>query len=245
MADGVVGSNIAKYLIGNFLKDLYLVVVTKESGLYEVLANQGINTIVYESEQQVLDCLNFENIDVGILAWWPHILKGPLINYPKLGFINTHPSLLPFNRGKHPSFWAIVEQAPFGVSIHHATKEIDSGKIIAQKRINYDWCDSGESLYSRSQKEMVKLFESVYPVLRMGNMREVSQGNSDEGSFHFSCEIEQASKINLDESYLGRELLNKLRAKTFFGHSGCWFEEDGITYNITVNITKKEPKEKK
>ena len=62
---------------------------------------------------------------VGILAWWPKIISNKLINLPRKGFINLHNSFLPFNRGKHPYFWAFYEDSPYGVTIHKVDEGID------------------------------------------------------------------------------------------------------------------------
>lgn len=174
---------------------------------------------------------------MGVMAWWPKILKRPLLDAPKYGFVNTHPSLLPHNRGKHYNFWALVEQAPFGVTLHRVDSGIDSGDIVAQTRISYDWCDSGGSLYFKAQAAMVSLFCQTYPRLRTGNF-EARPQDPKMGSFHHSSEIDMASRIDLDARYQGRELLNLLRARTFEGYPGCWFEEAGDRYEVSVSIRK-------
>jgi methionyl-tRNA formyltransferase len=235
MADGVVGLEIAQYLLKQYPSDLTLVITIEENAIYEILKKNGFDVLTFKSEEAILKKLKSKDVDLGILAWWPNILKSSLIKYPKQGFINTHPSFLPYNRGKHFSFWAIVEQAPFGVSIHCVTDDIDAGEIVTQREINYDWCDNGESLYYKSQEEMVNLFIDTYPSLRMGHLSKKPQDISKE-SYHLSCEIEEASKIDLDNLYTGRDLLNKLRARTFSKYPGCWFEEDNVCYNVTINI---------
>ena len=237
MAEGVVGLAITQYYLQQYPDDLSLVVTIEHNEIFELVKKNGIRVVTYESEEAILEELKFQNIDLGILVWWPNIFKTKLINYPKQGFINTHPSFLPYNRGKHFSFWAIVEQAPFGVSIHNVNHKIDAGEILSQKQIKYDWCDNGETLYFKAQEEMVNLFIDLYPSLRIGKVNRRSQ-ELKKGSFHLSNEIEEASKIKLDAMYKGRDLLNRMRARTFSGYPGCWFEEDGVRYEVTVEIKK-------
>ncbi len=239
MADGIVGFKIAQYLSKQYPGDLFLIVTIKKNNIYKFFKKNGFNVLAFESEEIILKKLNHKEVDLGILAWWPNIIRSPLIDYPKQGFLNTHPSFLPYNRGKHFSFWAIVEQAPFGVSIHCVSNNIDSGDIIAQKEINYNWCDNGESLYYKSQEEMLNLFIKTYPSLHMGCLSKKKQDMS-KGSYHLSCEIEEASKINLDDLYTGRDILNKLRARTFSGHPSCWFEDENIVYDVSIEINKKK-----
>jgi len=165
------------------------------------------------------------------------MLKKPLLYTPRLGFINTHPSLLPHNRGKHYNFWALVEQAPFGVTLHCVDSGVDTGPIVAQSTLAYDWCDTGETLYNKAKTAMVELFCKTYPILRT-EQYDTKPQNAGMGSFHRASELESASQIDLDALYRARDLLNLLRARTFQGYPGCWFEEAGNCYEISVKIRK-------
>lgn len=231
-ADGNVGQNIFRFLFENHPTDLICVITTAENSIYNFAKNNNIKVACFIDLEESLDGVYF---DYGVLAWWPKIINESLISRAKKGFINTHPSLLPYNRGKHYNFWAIVEESPFGVSIHMVEKNVDTGPIIAQKTISYSWLDNGESLYNKAQNEMLNLFKDFYPSFRDGIFKLKYQDIS-EGSFHKSSELINASKIELDKKYLGRNILNMLRAKTFEGFQGCWFEENGINYEITIKI---------
>jgi methionyl-tRNA formyltransferase len=236
LADNVVGEKIALFLMENYPNDLVLIVTTKINDIYREANAKGFTVCVFDSENNILDRLAGD-FDLGILAWWPKIIKSSLIDTPRLGFLNTHPSLLPHNRGKHYNFWALVEQAPFGVTIHKVDSGVDTGDIVAQATIDYDWCDTGQTLYYKAQSAMFDLFCKTYPVLRKGQYDSNPQ-NKCLGSFHRAVEIEDASMINLDANYRGRELLNLLRARTFEGYPGCWFKDGGERYEISVKIRK-------
>ena len=236
LADGAVGAKIARFLIKSHPDDLALIVTTQINDIHREAEGNGIPVCVFDSEKNVLDRLDGD-ADLGVLAWWPKLLKCPLLDAPRLGFVNTHPSLLPHNRGKHYNFWALVEQAPFGVTLHRVDSGIDTGDVVAQATIDYDWCDTGETLYKKAQTAMLELFCKTYPVLRTGQYESKPQ-NADGGSFHRASELESASKIDLDVRYQARDLLNLLRARTFEGHPGCWFEEAGNRYQISLTIRK-------
>lgn len=153
------------------------------------------------------------------------------------GFINTHPSLLPHNRGKHYNFWAIVEEVPFGVSLHFVETGIDCGDVIAQEKIYYGWEDTGGTLFHKAQAAICELFEKTYPLVRSGQYSRTAQ-NLEEGSFHWGKELEPASRIEIDNSYTGRQLLNLLRARTFEGKPACRFSDGGNEYEVRVQINK-------
>ena len=83
-------------------------------------------------DEAFLDRLAEANPRLGILAWWPDLLKGRIMAIPSLGWLNFHPSYLPYNRGKHTSFWSLVDQTPCGVSLHYIDACIDAGEIVAR-----------------------------------------------------------------------------------------------------------------
>jgi methionyl-tRNA formyltransferase len=62
----------------------------------------------------------------------PHVI----IDLPRLGCLNVHPSLLPANRGPVPLFWTFREGSEVtGVTIHLMDEGMDSGDILAQEVI--------------------------------------------------------------------------------------------------------------
>lgn len=197
-------------------------------------------TIVYSdslSEEQTLTALRSFELDLVILAWWPYIIKEELIKIPRLGCLNLHPSYLPYNRGKHYNFWTIVEESPFGVTIHWIDEGIDSGDIAFQSGIEKSWEDTGETLYCKAREGIVKLFKEKFPEIKRGHIPRIPQdlGNA---SFHRSNELEEASRIELDRYYRARDLLNLLRARTFRPHPAAWFIENGVKYEVRVEITR-------
>jgi methionyl-tRNA formyltransferase/SAM-dependent methyltransferase len=175
--------------------------------------------------------------DLFILAWWPYLLRSELFEIAREGCINFHPSMLPYNRGKHTTFWSLIEQSPFGVTLHFINAGIDTGPIAFQRSISKSWEDTGKSLYDKARSAILELFAENFDTIVRGTIPRREQ-SAEVGSFHKASEIMEASHIALDREYRGRELLDLLRAKTFAGYSGAWFEEDGERYEVRVDIRK-------
>lgn len=241
MAAERVGTEILCWLLKVYPQDLTMVVTPDKNEIFHAATKAGVPATIFRSSQQVVLELQDASIepDIGILAWWPLIIRDPLLSVPKHGFINTHPSLLPYNRGKHYNFWALVEQTPFGVSLHFVNEGVDSGDIVAQKAIQYDWEDNGASLYAKAQLEIVALFKKTYPLIRTLNIPRHKQ-DIDKGSFHTADEIDVASMINLEKQYCARDLLNLLRARTFPMYPACWFRDGGEEYEVRIEIKRKK-----
>jgi methionyl-tRNA formyltransferase len=177
--------------------------------------------------------------DLVLMAWWPSRLGEEMLKLPRLGVLNMHPSLLPYCRGKHTTFWSILDAQPFGVTIHWAIERMDSGDIAWQRPIPIQIDDTSETLYRRAQAEMLSLFDQVWPRIRFGEIPRQTNPIA-RGSYHNSMEIEDASRIDLDSVYSARRLLALLRARTFEGHPAAWFEENGQRYEIRVHISSRD-----
>ncbi|MBS0617794.1 MAG: formyl transferase [Spirochaetes bacterium] len=238
LADGNVGFEICRYLINEYADDIHAIVTTAKNQISAFAEANGVSTYVYTTEEQLFSKFTTAKVDTGLLLWWPHILHSPLIDLPRDGFINTHPSLLPYARGKHYNFWTIVEQAPFGVTLHKITPGIDDGAICFQREIKYTWLDTGKTLYQKAQAAMTELFIESYPKIRTKTLKCTPQ-DLTKGSFHRASELHGASKIDLDLPTSPRALLNRLRARTFEGHPACWFEENDEIFEVRIQITRK------
>ncbi|HEX5000803.1 MAG TPA: formyltransferase family protein [Terriglobia bacterium] len=173
--------------------------------------------------------------DLFVLSWWPYIVKKDLIDIPRIGCLNFHPSLLPYNRGKHYNFWTLVEDTPFGVTIHFVNDGVDSGDIAFQARIDKSWEDTGETLYYKAQEEIVRLFKESFPIIQSGRIPRAPQ-DASQGSFHLGRELDSASQIDLEKRYSARDLLNLLRARTFPPHPAAWFIDGNEKYEVRVSI---------
>jgi methionyl-tRNA formyltransferase len=173
---------------------------------------------------------------LGVSAWWPYLLRRPLIDWPVEGWINLHPSLLPFNRGKHPNFWSLVEGTPVGATIHFIDQTIDGGDIVAQAELGVSWTDTGESVYKRTQQLCVRLFAELAPVLVEGAELPRRRQPVPPTPVHFAAELDPASEIRLDEVCTARKLLNLMRARTFPPHPGAYFHDAGERFVVRVSI---------
>jgi methionyl-tRNA formyltransferase len=235
-ADSHVGLEITNYLLNNFPQDISGVVTTSKNDIYNLACKANKKVYIFEDNITFIESLP-KNIDLGLLIWWPFIIKSPLLEFPKKGFLNTHPSLLPNNKGKNPNFWSIVESRPFGVTIHKIDSGIDTGLIIAQKEIPYDWTDTGESLYKKALSDIIELFKATYPEIRLRLPRLMPQ--SGDGSFHYQKELEPAKEIDLNREYFAKDLINLLRAGTFEAYPSCFFKDNGEVYEIRLTISRK------
>ncbi len=81
--------------------------------------------------------------DLCLSAYFNQIVKPPLLELPRLGCINIHPSLLPHNRGVDPLFYARLRgETEGGVTVHRLDAELDTGPILCQRTCELDHRES-------------------------------------------------------------------------------------------------------
>ena len=67
---------------------------------------------------------------------WHELIPPVVFQLPKLGCINTHPSLLPEFRGTSITRWQRLFGVPeSGVSVHYVNENFDTGSVIEQKKM--------------------------------------------------------------------------------------------------------------
>jgi methionyl-tRNA formyltransferase len=82
------------------------------------------------------------------MAYVTDIIPESILNYPKLGTIQYHPSLLPKHRGGSAINWAIINgETKTGITIFWPDRRIDTGPILLQKEMDISSDDTVGSLY--------------------------------------------------------------------------------------------------
>ena len=97
-------------------------------------------------ETETLERLRALRPDLGVSIFFGYILTRECLDIFPKGCVNIHPAYLPWNRGADPSIWSIVEGTPAGATVHYLDEGVDTGDIIAQKKISISTEDTRESL---------------------------------------------------------------------------------------------------
>ena len=106
------------------------------------------------TEKKLLQFLREENIKLICLAGFMRILSANFIKKFEGQIINIHPSLLPKYKGLNTHERIIKNKEKFsGCTVHHVTPELDSGKIILQKRVKVLKSDTPKKLANRILKQ--------------------------------------------------------------------------------------------
>ena len=103
-----------------------------------------------------------ENVNLICLAGFMNILSEEFLEKWKDKVINIHPSLLPKFRGTNAVKQALEKKVKIsGCTIHYVDKGIDTGKIIAQEKVEVLGDDDEASLTKKILKKEHKLYINV------------------------------------------------------------------------------------
>ncbi len=84
-----------------------------------------------------IDYVKGLHVDLIVVFFFPQILKPDILQTPRLGVFNCHPSLLPRYGGPHPAFWMLKNgESIAGLTVHVMTEKIDAGAIVAQQELH-------------------------------------------------------------------------------------------------------------
>jgi methionyl-tRNA formyltransferase len=83
--------------------------------------------------------------------------------------INLHIAYLPYNRGADPTLWSVLDDTPAGVTIHHMDEGVDTGDLIARRRVALDDAtDTLATAYAKLAEAMAELFREQWPAISAG-----------------------------------------------------------------------------
>lgn len=127
--------------------------------------------------------------DIGVVAAYGKLIPQNVIDIPKKGFLNIHPSLLPELRGPSPIQYAILEgKQTTGVTIMLVDAEMDHGPILLQEEDSVDPSDTMLSLSGRLAQKGAELLVKALPQWLDGTLVPKEQ---DHSKATFSKKIEK------------------------------------------------------
>ena len=123
-------------------------------------AGDGFDVVVAGSPSRIAPLLAALDADVAISAAFPMLIPADALDVPRMGIINTHPSLLPRYRGPNPIAWTVRNgDRELGYSVHRMDADFDTGPLLAQGATPIDDVEDSLELFER----MFSLLGSLLP----------------------------------------------------------------------------------
>lgn len=180
--------------------------------------------------------LTEQSWDLFVVVAYNFILPKWLIELPKKGTLNVHPSLLPKLRGPSPIRTAILEdrKEEIGVSIMLLDEEMDHGPILAQSPFEVkNWPVSGPDLDDALANLGGELLAATIPTWLNESITPVDQ---DHTAATYTQKFKKPDNElvidpqNLPTGQIARSLLNKINAWTGIGDT--YFIHNGLRVKV-------------
>jgi len=183
---------------------LYALALRKRISLYEGLRLKEANSLYI---------IRSLTPDLIVTSTFNQIISIEIIDIPKYGVVNVHPSLLPKYRGATPTVWALLNgEKETGVSIHFIENEkIDSGKIIQQSKIKINSDDTDGTLRFRLAELSKNTLSKAIDLILANDKSTFIPQDEEKASFFPKRTINDA-EIDLKRPYI--EIANRIRAMT-------------------------------
>jgi methionyl-tRNA formyltransferase len=235
-----VGRDIAyskSALITLLEKKTYIAAIVGENSI-EVWNEIPCNLKTYEIEliplKRPWESSKFEsfflfNKLLGVNCGFDYIIPGNILyNIPTL---NIHPAALPFNRGCHHSFWAIMDSTNLGATLHWMSEGLDEGPIIAQKTFTDDGFSTAKVLQEKCNSMCLDLLRENIDLVMNGLITSTPQGI---GTYHSKKDIIKKSILNAQDIISVNYLFDLCRATNSKGN-GFFVIKNNRKFKIIID----------
>ena len=188
-------------------------------------------------DERFLDLVN--SCEVGVSAYFGHVLPSDLISRFSRGIINLHPSYLPVGKGAHPIVWSLLERKIQGVTIHLMDSGIDTGAILWQSEISTSLSDTSGDIYQKASE--VLLQNAIPKMLDWIDEKIELTPNLDNGSTHKSGDLDALLEKEISDIDSLENHINWINALNFSnGKNAIVRDSQGNRWSIELNMSQIE-----
>jgi methionyl-tRNA formyltransferase len=107
-----------------------------------------------------------QDIEFLISYGYRHTIDEAILHKFARRAVNLHLSYLPWNRGADPVLWSWLEDTPKGVSIHYIDVGSESGRLLAQREIEFEEDETLGGSEEKLAAAVEELFREIWPRIR-------------------------------------------------------------------------------
>jgi methionyl-tRNA formyltransferase len=217
---GNFAKTILQNLIVNTLVEIKMIITQPDKPIgrkqelqappIKILAEQYKLNISQPANLKTYD-LDLKTYDLNIVVDYGLFIPQNIIDIPKFGSINIHPSLLPKYRGSSPIQSVLVNgESKTGVSIMLIDAEMDHGPILTQKELGIEPDDTYTTLSAKTAVMASKMLTDVLSKHIDGSIKPQFQ---DDNKATF-CKILTREDGLIDFNKTALEIYNQYRGLT-------------------------------
>jgi methionyl-tRNA formyltransferase len=124
-----------------------------------------------ENQAELVSFLNRIRPDILCVTSLTQLLKKQVLQIPKYGAINLHPSMLPKYHGPYPWFWQYYDfEKQWGITVHVIDEGQDTGPIVKQESFALE---TGKDI-----ADATKIVSSIGARLMLESINEIEEGTA-------------------------------------------------------------------
>ena len=169
---------------------------------------------------------SFGEYDYIFMASFGWILEKGHIAIPLRGVLNLHYAYLPYYRGRHPIARAIQNNAEFtGLTVHEVDSGIDTGAIVAQRKVIVDPLDTDRTLGDKLNKVVPSVIEDAMECLLSDY---VPTQSTEKGSYYPPINPEVDCHVDWHKPPL--DIYNLIRSETRYNGAFSFVNDSRIRF---------------
>lgn len=162
-------------------------------------------------DEDVVRALKDADPDIIVANNWRTWIPPHIFEFPRLGTLNVHDSLLPAYAGFAPVIWALINgEKEVGVTAHMMNETLDAGDIVLQRAVPVGPEDTATDLFHRTVDLIGPIVVEALDMIASGRRDFVSQDPSKASFFH-KRSIEDS---RMDFSWPAADLERLVRAQS-------------------------------
>lgn len=148
----------------------------------------NLNFLDFENscnEKNYIEKLKELNADIGVVCSYNYKLSKDFLSTTKMGYINSHPSMLPQYRGAAPYFHIIKNgEKKSGITLHFMDETFDTGDIIYQEEFDLLPFETMGTLFNRTnfllKDALIKVLDEIEKKGKINTITQEKKGNFKE-----------------------------------------------------------------
>lgn len=172
--------------------------------------DNGVDFLQPQKISEAEDAIKTIAPDVMVVASYGQIIPKAILDLPRKGSINIHPSLLPKYRGPTPIPGALLnDDKETGVTLILMDEKMDHGPILASKKITIDVADNFKTLHDGKLAQLsAELLSETLPKLFDGSIQPQTQDDSQATFVKFFTR----DHARIDWTKPARQILQQIKA---------------------------------
>ena len=160
-----------------------------------------------KNNDEVVNILNELNPDLIVVVAYGKILPSYILDFPRLGCVNVHGSLLPKYRGAAPIQWSIINgESVTGITTMYMDEGMDTGDMLLKQEVKIEDSDNYETLHDKLKIVGAKLLIDTINKICEGKINPIKQPEECTYAPMISKDM-----LNIDFNKRAKEIFNFVR----------------------------------